>query len=262
MEDMKKYALLSLITLVAVAAAIFKNSVSSKSLIAKNGFPAPYTVVLKETATQLGKGAFDVVELTIAYRSDGAYLRRARTLLPGRDDVSQRVIQFPSGEEVTVNDITKLKSTLLRWNSGQRLPVKQRNPQGKCLTTLNGKLFVPDGEYLLGEETYRGYRAVRIRYSGVEALYALDFGCAQLYDRIVFSDKESNEHNLISLSPGEPDDSLFQVGMDVKEVKPSERWLSSKKDKNSCSPQSSCGQRMRELDDEYYSSNSKPAPAK
>lgn len=243
--------LVALMTVGILTVLVNKGISSSQSSVEGNPGPIPYTVVLKETVTN-PNGTYDVTELTYAYRSDGSSLRKAIDLKADQS-FSERVIQFASGAEVSVNDLTNLKSTIVKQGNAA---LAQRNPLGDCLTMLSGKPFSRE-EKLLGKEGYRGYRVARIQHSGVDFLYALDFGCAQVYDRIVFNQKESSEHNLVTLTPGEPDASLFEVSLNVREVTPSDRILSSVKDKSRCGPESDCELRLKSIDEEYHQAKSR-----
>jgi hypothetical protein len=245
--------LVALMTVGSLAFVINKGIGSGQSSVAGNPRPIPYTAVLKETVTS-PKGTYDVTELTYAYRSDGSNLRKAIDLKADKS-FSERVIQFASGDEVSVNDLTNLKSTIFKRGIAA---LAQRNSQGDCLTMLSGKPASTE-EKLLGKEYYRGYRVARTQLSGAEFLYALDFGCAHVYDRIVFNQNESSEHNLVTLIPGEPDASLFEVSSDVREVTPSERLLSSMKDKSRCGPESNCGSTLKSIDEDYNRSKSRSA---
>jgi hypothetical protein len=256
---MRKHVVIGLVVLAAVgglALTAKKSGDWGKGVPAGNPGLIPYTAVIRETATHIDRSAADVTDLTYAYRSDGSYLRRTVDLKPDRS-FSERVIQFASGVEITVNDLTNLKSTMVKRGN---FAAAQRNPRGNCLTRLDNKPFSQQEEKLLGEENYRGYRVVRVHNSGADFLYALDFGCAHVYDRIVFNEKESSEHNLVDLIPGEPAVSLFSIAPDVREVTPSERLLSSMKNKSRCGPGSNCERRLRVMDEDYRHFQSKSAP--
>jgi len=209
--------------------------------------PIPYTVTLRETVHNQGR-ATPGPEYTWAIRADGSRVIRIV------ENGSQRILNFASGVEVTINDANNTKSSI--WRKDLASPEWQRDPKSKCLTSLAGKPMTTEPENLIGEETVSGYRTAKIVRGGVTEWFALDYGCASVKDTWSFATGEVSEKALVALVPGEPDPELFEIPARAREVPPSERMLGRKKDCPDCDAHA--WKVFQRLDEEYQRLAVKP----
>jgi len=122
----------------------------------------------------------------------------------------------PAGTQITTNDLSQKRSTVRR-------PVNSnawyRNLQAGCTDTD------AVGERVLGEETVDGYRTVKISTAangkGQTVWYSLDHDCAVIRARMDFGGLESDEWRLVTLVPGQPEDTLFAIPSSYQEGPPS-----------------------------------------
>lgn len=209
------------------------------------GGPIPYTVILKETVHGPNGATTVPRDLIYAIRSDGSYVRRLTHTNPA--DGAERLVKFSSGIQVTINEFADTKSTILlnvnpaRW---------QRDPNSKCINSFAGTPVTSPPEVVSGEEMVAGYRTVKITRNNVTRWLALDYGCALVKDKIVFSGQEFSEHNLVALIPGEPETALFHVPAHIREVSPSERIKGYDRIGKNCGPD--CAKRLHKFDESYY----------
>ena len=173
---------------------------------------AAYTVVRAEKVFDKSGALRFTTYYLEARRSDGS--RVWRHMNPGLQD---RRIYFASGGSVRVNDIAGRKSTYpLKQVGGMVL----RDPAAGCETPEDKKI----GLLAAGQDFVNGHRAVRfVMAPGKERFtmwYSLEFGCAILRQRYEHENGVS-EQDLTSLTPGEPEASLFEVSGAFQEVPPS-----------------------------------------
>jgi len=218
-----------------------------KARAAQVAGPIPYTVTLRETVHNQGQ-ATPGPETTWAIRPDGSRVVR----IVGKS--SQRILNFASGVEVTINDTNNTKSTI--WRKDLSSPEWQRDPNSKCINSLAGKPVTTVPETLIGEETLAGYRTAKILRGGVTEWFALDYGCALVKDTWNFATGEVSEKSLVALLPGEPNAELFEIPAGAREVPPSERMLGPKKECPGCD--ASARKVFRRLDEEYQRLAVKP----
>ncbi len=219
-----------------------------KAQVVHSGGPVPYTIITRETVhgpdgiARVGK------EVIQAVRSDGSTVRRR--LFPNPADGSERVVRFASGIEVSINEFTNTKSTVIKKVNPAHW---QRDPSSKCINSFAGKPMTSMPEVISGEETIAGHRTVKITFNierKVTAWYALDHGCAPVKDRIDFGGNEFSEHNLVALIPGEPEAALFDLPEYIKEVPPSTRVRGYSKVDRHCGED--CADKLRKMDESYY----------
>ena len=111
---------------------------SLKATEVRVGSPIPYTVVLHETIVSPNGTAYKGADFTRAIRSDGSSLLwRAyeNDNGPANDFMTynERIIELASGIKVTINELTKMKSTIAYTvNSGRW----QRDPASKCINSF------------------------------------------------------------------------------------------------------------------------------
>lgn len=210
------------------------------------GRPIPYTVTLRVTMYGLDGRATPGGEITQAVRSDGSTLWRS-----GRR--SQRSLNFSSGLQVETVDLDNTKTSMKTRNQS---PSLQRDPNSKCLNSIDGKPITSPPETFLGEETIAGYRTVKLARGIVTEWHALDYGCAMVKDRWEFNTGEITEKELVALVGGEPDATLFDVPAHYREVPPSERILGPKRDRQPCNQHGL--QVLQKLDEEYNRHAAKP----
>jgi hypothetical protein len=211
--------------------------------------PIPYTVMLRETVRAPDGTITPGLEYTDAVRSDGSKLMRSR----GKG--SQRIIYLASGFQVDTNDENNTKSSIKRQNHNPA--TWQRDPDSKCVNSLAGSsMTFPPSDVFVGEESIAGYRTAKIAAGGITSWYALDYGCALVKQRWQFSAKEVSEKELVALSAGEPDPSLFDVPAHYREVPPSERLLGPNKESPGCNEDSR--KAFQDLDNDYYKRRATP----
>jgi hypothetical protein len=212
----------------------------------RTGGPIPYTVILRETVYGPDGTATVAAEQTQAVRSDGSFVRRLAH--KGENQATERTIKFASGIEVTINDVAKTKSTILRENIS---PARwHRDPNSKCINSLAGEPMISLPEVFSGEEMVAGYRTAKLTWNNITAWHALDCGCAEVKSRADWGKQGFSEWNLVGLIPGEPDAALFEVPATAREVPPSERVLGPGKSHENFGP--GAAERHRKLDEYYY----------
>ena len=214
------------------------------------GGPIPYAVILREFVHSPNGTTSEGADIIRAVRSDGSIVVQYAHKTGNK--TTERIVQFASGTEVTINELANTKSTTeersinpARW---------QRDPNSKCINSFAGKPMTSLQEVISGEEMVDGYRTVKIIAQNVTSWYALDYGCAVIKDRAYWGSQGFSEHNQVTLIPGEPAAALFHVPENAKEVPPSERVLSSVKDRASSLEKcgSRCTEIFRKLDARYY----------
>ncbi len=192
------------------------------------GGPVPYTVKLRSTIFFPNGTAIRGMDMTRAIRSDGSFVmlssyENSDSQIYDNKTRKERVIQFASGIKVSINDLTNTKSTVAYKGNPANW---QRDPNFKCINSFAGKVMVNSPpEVISGEETVAGYRAVKITRNNSTVWYALDYGCAMVQDRNDWGSQGFSEKNLLTLTPGEPEASLFDVNGNIKEAPPSERMM-------------------------------------
>lgn len=209
--------------------------------------PIPYTVVLRETVRGPDGTITAGPEYTRSVRSDGSTLLR----VVGKS--SQRLLEYSSGDQIETNEKTLTKSSIKkpRHNAAER----QRDPDSNCLNSMAGNPMTSPPEKLLGEETISGYRTAKITSGITTAWYALDYGCALVKDRWEFSATEISEKDLVSVTAGEPDPTLFDVPAHFREVTPSERIVGPQGESAACNEHSKSV--LKKLDENYKRLKSK-----
>lgn len=203
--------------------------------------PIPYTVTLRETIRGPDGRVTVGPESTWAIRTDGS--RAIRIVEKG----SQRILNFASGIEVNINELTNTKTSISKgdWNPAGL----QRDPTSQCIRSLAGRPMTSMPEIFDGEETVAGYRTARIVRNGITEWFALDYGCALVKDRWGFETGETSEKELVALTGGEPNPALFEVPANAAEVRPSERVLGPTKDCKVCDAHTK--EIFEKLDKEY-----------
>lgn len=208
---------------------------------ARAGKPIAYTVTLRETVRGPDGTITQGPEYTYSVRSDGS------TLLRSVGTVSQRILNYSSGLQVDTNEQALTKTSI---NKAKENPANwQRDPDSRCLDSLAGTPMNSSPEAFIGEETIAGYRTAKITNGSVTSWHALDYGCALMKERWEFGGTEVSEKELVSLVPGEPDPTLFDVAPQYREVRPSERILGFNKDCSGCNEHSKLV--LKKLDDDY-----------
>lgn len=187
---------------------------------ARTGGPIPYTVVLKEANHRLDGSIKPGIELTLAVRSDGSFVWRL-AYEGSKGFAATRTVQFPSGVEVTVNEITGAQSTMTKKINSAAL---QRDPNSKCMNSFAGVAMTSPPEVFGGEEIVAGYRAAKLVSGNATMWFALDYGCAMIGERTDWGGDGFGEKTLVSMASGEPVATLFSIG--GKEMPPSQRIAS------------------------------------
>jgi hypothetical protein len=148
---------LSFVALGALGGYLVRPPSSLRAQKLRAGGPIPYTVTTKETihrpdgTIRIGK------EVTQAIRSDGTSVKRHSFPNPARG--SDRILKFVDGTEVTINEFTNTKSTVIKKVNPARW---QRDPESKCIRSFAGEAKTSLQEQIEGEELIGGFRTVRI----------------------------------------------------------------------------------------------------
>ena len=232
--------MLVVISLAALGGRLIQSRIKAREV--RPGAPIPYAVTLRETIRSSDGRVTVGPESTWAIRTDGS---RAIRIVEKKG--SQRILNFASGLEVNINELTNTKTSIMKgdWNPA----VLQRDPTSKCLHSLAGRPMTSMPEIFDGEETVNGYRTAKILRGGVTEWFALDYGCALVKDRWGFETGDTSEKELVALTGGEPNPSLFEVPSSAREVPPSERVLGPAKDCRGCDAH--VKERFQKLDKEY-----------
>lgn len=198
---------LTLLLCLAVRPGFFT---SADAAIGPASVVVPYTVTLKLSSAEPGHQTNGGMTITWAMRSDGARVMRAES--NAGKPLIERMLDFPSGQHVTIMDLTKKKSTVfdVTRSANQWLRYREEN----CV--------LPGGatpEVFAGFETIDGYKAAKITKGPGTFWYATDYGCAMVKNTISASNW-TNETLLVKLVPGEPSADLFSA-VDYEEVAPS-----------------------------------------
>jgi hypothetical protein len=174
----------------------------------------PYTVVLRDgTETSAGAQAL-YGEQTLALRSDGAYVERWQ-YEAGQHATIQRFVYLPSGVTIVVDDVRELAtSTLQRTGTHSSARV---DPDRNCVANSLGEPL-SEAEVLSTDETIQGYRTVKVTIGQSTFWFAPQIGCAKLKARTRLPSGLVSEKQLISITSGPPDASLFFVPARYKEV--------------------------------------------
>jgi hypothetical protein len=230
---------LVVISLVALAGRLIQSRIKAREV--RPGTPIPYTVTLRETIRGPDGKVTVGPESTWAIRTDGS---RAIRIV---EKSSQRILNFASGIEVNINELTNTKSSIMKrdWNPA----ILQRDPTSKCIRSLAGSPMTSMPEIFDGEQIVAGYRTAKIVRNGVTEWFALDYGCALVKDRWGFETGETSEKELVALTGGEPNPALFEVPANAAEVPPSERLLGPTKKCGDCDAHAL--EVLRKLDEEY-----------
>lgn len=200
--------------------------------------PIPYTVTLREIMHAPDGTKRVSREITEAIRHDGS-----QVFLTSTDKGTRRALDFASGLKVDTNDLEHTKTSMNRTANNK---IRHRDPNSRCLNSLDGTAFDSD-QTLLGEETIAGYKTVKISSGIITSWYALDYGCAKVKDIWQFSPAEYSEKELVALVGGEPDAALFDVPAKYREVPPSQRILGSSKQPLN----EGVAKQLRMLDEDY-----------
>jgi hypothetical protein len=176
----------------------------------------PYTAVLRAVRYSPDSSSQARWEETHAVRSDGAYMRLDRVLENGGPLV-RRDIYLPSGVRMTLNDVSELKTT---YQGVYRRPY--RSPDSQCKGIAAG-LLEDRAEEILGEGIVNGHRVLNIRTQLSTTSFAPDLSCAILHAVGHSGPLGYLVKELVSLTPGEPDPSLFAVPNRYREAPPSAR---------------------------------------
>jgi hypothetical protein len=202
----------------------------------------PYTAVLAETITDPSGARHAGTRMVLAMRKDGSTMSQL-----GNADVGGRTILLASGQKIIADPKTQMKTTFLLKEDLNHMIL---DPQSRCTKDITGKPWANKIK-VLGEEKIAGHRTVKLQVNDTTAWYALDASCAQIRYRMDFGDKGASEMNLVLLTVGEPDDSLFTVLPSYKEVKPSVGFCGGE-----CPP-GKLDFRLQRLDDAYLNSRSR-----
>lgn len=216
----------------------------------RTGESIPYTVLLRETVHDPNGSVAEAVDTLRAVRSDGSVV--VRYAHKKGNMTSERIVQFATGVKVTVNEQANAKSTTKEERAN---PASwQRDPKSKCINSFAGVPMTSQSEVISGEEMSDGYRTVKITANNITSWFALEYGCAMVKARADWGVQGFSMHNLVALTPGEPDPALFHVPEQAKEMSPSERMKNAVKDGSIRLEK--CGQRcvevFRKLDEDYY----------
>jgi len=235
---------LVIIGMVALAGRLIQSRLRAQGV--RQVGPIPYTVILRETVHHSDGTATVALEVTWGIRSDGSSVRRfVHTREPAS---SERTMQFSSGLEVAINELTNARTSMMKKSL---LPSTnwQRDPSSKCINSFAGKPMTSMTETFAGEETVAGYRTAKVASNVITAWYALDYGCALVKDRWGFETGEVSEKELVALTGGEPNPALFEVPANAAEVPPSERLLGPTRKCRDCDAHAL--EVLRKLDEEY-----------
>jgi hypothetical protein len=182
--------------------------------------PVAYTVVLDMVTLQPNGSPLPTHRLTWAVRGDGSRVFDMISVTPDKP-FSERIIDFASGEQITIMEHKAKKSTT--FDPVNHTPSKWVLDAGNnCLSTSTS---IP--QQSLGEEMVDGYRTVKIASGQGTRWHALDYGCALVKDRMEWSDGQVSEKKLVTLVPGEPSPSLFDDPNGFEEIPPSQMFSES-----------------------------------
>jgi hypothetical protein len=204
-----EYALWAMAATVVLSTLLVKRTASAEISL------KPYTAVLQETMYASDGSSQPGVTNTTAARSDGSSVHRTTDPYSA---TTHRFIQFANGAKVYVNDDARLKSST--WVGPQP---SRRDPASQCVNTFDGKPAA-QGQVLLGQDNIAGVRASKIQIaspSRTATLWAApDYGCAFIKVRVEFDDHGVSDQNIVTLIPGEPQASFFDLN-GYSEVPPS-----------------------------------------
>ena len=212
-----------------------------------NSAPTPYTVKLKQTVRKSdGTLAPIDVTMTVAVRRDGTRSVVHSQQRPGGPEVT-RDVHLASGGHITVGDLWDIKTTWVR----PRPDISEwyRDPAKACAVSLAGTPIRRTSETVVGEEMIAGVRTVKITNRNNAEWFALDCGCALVWSRYDFG-TSINEQSLISLTPGDPDATLFHVPDTFKVVGPAD-YMELKRHRLGLSCNEQCAEGDRSLNKRY-----------
>jgi hypothetical protein len=229
-----------LLTANAVRLAIPKVWAQSVAVVPNGGTAVPYTVVLTETVTNAAGQRRAAPTQTFAVRSDGATVLKL-------GDGESRHIRFTSGIQVEVSDVLRVKSTTYRVIRESWL----LDPSENCTKSLTGTVpAIAKGTTTI--EEVAGHRTVKIVSGSTTRWFALDHACALIRRTNNYMSQGSSQLELVSLTPGEPDDALFQIPADYQEGAPSAFVAAPSADCDAACRESQ-KRHLERLDKSYYS---------
>ncbi|MCS6951931.1 MAG: hypothetical protein RMK57_00730 [Bryobacterales bacterium] len=221
------------LTLIA-APAVWTQSVQTTGPISKPVVRVvPLTVHYEEIVHKPGRRPATTQEMILAIRSDGATARvQVFRALDGVSVIDRRrVIGFPNGDHVEVNDLLKLVVAVKT-----RLALPSEFPTltaaSSCRTDLAGYPAAPN-EVLSGTEVVSGYKTSVFRRETARARFtnwrAPDLGCVELRRLTEFKDRDgvisdTSDLRAVRIVRGEPDTQLFHVDAAYERVSFSERY--------------------------------------
>ncbi len=245
--------------LVVISLSVLAGRVLNHHFFARQervGGPIPYTVVLQQTLHRSDGSTSNTMETTEAIRSDGSRMLARKSLVNPTLSV-ERILNFASGNQVTISELTSLKSMEA---SNVNLAILQRDPSSKCVNSFAGYLPLSNlvKEVFHDEELVAGYRTIKLSASdGITQWFAIDYGCAVIKRKWDWGvGKGFSEDNLVTLIPGEPDSVLFSIPANAKEVSHYERikaTLEASRKNDSCGTcADNFDKAIRKRDESYY----------
>src|ERR1035438_868909 len=170
-----------------------------------------YTIMRSETLTDNSVKTVVSAQYTTAVRSDGS-----RALLNDDHRIRMRFVRLTTGEDVRINETLGKKTTSMQSGPSRR--------PASC----PDQSFAARGWSYVGDETIGGYRASKLELKSNSAYQTvwlgIDLGCEilQYYNK---TETGLSVQNLVRVSLGEPDESLFEVPASLSEVSPSQLLL-------------------------------------
>ena len=189
---------------------------------------APFVLEMESYGFEDNPSGELVSKSTIARRSDGASVLVTTALGRVGLDMGEtaRKITLTDGTILTLSDSIRAKTTWPRPSSQQLAEMKTRlvDPPKNCVFR---------GETLVGYATVLGEKTTAVRWPPMAHYENTDFrdpslGCEKLGYRSYSKESDGSsrlqaEGRAISLTVGEPDVGLFDLGTNYAELKPSER---------------------------------------
>lgn len=189
--------------------------------------------VLKEQLESVPKGkVFNLV--TIARRSDGAYAR-SEYLRPMEQGYTVRSIRYIDGEIVTISEQLGMKTTGPRESDEQvaHATVRLFRPPANCQPNgtedVKGFGAVSGQRVAIVSQPWRPSVTSPLDKMQITNFRAPQLGCETLEYSVEVAHPDGTRYILdkarvVSLTLGDPDESLFEVSPTLTEVLPSEMW--------------------------------------
>jgi hypothetical protein len=187
---------------------------SSRPLLPAGAKAVSFTVTLRSTVTTDTGQVREYSPETLAVRSDGA---RVRLVHDGTGPVRQ--VSFDNGLVVEFKDAARGKSTVYRPIDSSWILDPSENCARNVFGEEPGWASAVRGAATI--EAIAGYRAARFMTGPTTSWFAIDHGCALIRRFQSMPNGQVSRLEVMSLLPGEPDETLFELPESYREGAPS-----------------------------------------